>query len=284
MLQKVNFRASYDQPSPTEVMYWADLRSNPYGGVLKYYDMENRSWKPVINVLPVEGKQGPAGPQGMPGPTGERGIEGPSGPQGSQGPVGKGFTISRVYGDNDDAYNDIASLHDGEFIALANNETVTIYMKHGTQFVFVSDLQGSLMLGPQGPAGPKGDQGIDGPQGPQGDPGTFDQLPLASTSNNGLMSKEDKQTLEFGISFNLESILFKGTEHPKQTLDNFISAFDHSLMFYMRVDNCITYPLYVKRIDEFNYQLAFVCKKHQFDYYDIIISDIESGTFEVVKE
>lgn len=59
--------------------------------------------------------------------------------------------------------------------------------------------------GIQGVQGPKGDQGIQGIQGPKGDKGdpgkdgvsiTVDDIPLATTSSDGRMSKEDKTKLE----------------------------------------------------------------------------------------
>jgi hypothetical protein len=27
-------------PNPSESMYWVDLKENPYGGIIKYYDAD----------------------------------------------------------------------------------------------------------------------------------------------------------------------------------------------------------------------------------------------------
>lgn len=285
MLQKVNFRASYDQPSPTEVMYWADLRSNPYGGVLKYYDMQYRTWKPVVNILPVEGPAGEQGEPGHVGPQGPQGVEGPRGPEGIQGPTGSGINISRVFSSIADANNSINIIGEGEIIAVINDDLLYLYIKGNNELIQIGSLSNQVIVGPQGPQGPIGEQGPQGPQGPQGEQGSFDQLPLASYNNDGLMSKEDKRILDFGLSYNLEQLLYsKSNQHPKKTLDNFITAFDRNIVFYLRRDNSICYPSFVRKIDDNNYQMALCCKKDAYEYFNLIIKDHESGTYEVVKE
>lgn len=49
MLQRetVRFRIADKQPNPLEVDYWIDLSSNRFGGVIRYFDNNANSWKPL---------------------------------------------------------------------------------------------------------------------------------------------------------------------------------------------------------------------------------------------
>lgn len=38
IVPKITFRSSYNAPNPKEVDYWIDLKENPYGAIIKYYD------------------------------------------------------------------------------------------------------------------------------------------------------------------------------------------------------------------------------------------------------
>lgn len=50
MTRFVNFRASDIAPNPKEVMYWVDLKEDPLGGIIKYYDEELQYWT-TIRIL-----------------------------------------------------------------------------------------------------------------------------------------------------------------------------------------------------------------------------------------
>lgn len=38
VVDKIVFRASYREPNNKEVDYWIDLKENPYGAIIKYYN------------------------------------------------------------------------------------------------------------------------------------------------------------------------------------------------------------------------------------------------------
>lgn len=91
-------------------------------------------------------------------------------------------------------------------------DTKDVWIWTGSKFENFGKLQGPKgdtgeqgIQGIPGEKGDKGDQGIQGVQGPKGDKGdpgkdgvsiTVDDIPLATTSSDGRMSKEDKVKLE----------------------------------------------------------------------------------------
>lgn len=46
----VNFRVSDVAPNHSETTYWVDLSDNRYKGVIKYYDANTSTWKPINDV------------------------------------------------------------------------------------------------------------------------------------------------------------------------------------------------------------------------------------------
>lgn len=46
----VNFRVSDVAPNHAETTYWVDLSDNRYKGVIKYYDANTKTWKPINDI------------------------------------------------------------------------------------------------------------------------------------------------------------------------------------------------------------------------------------------
>lgn len=46
----VDFRISNVAPNHMEVTYWVDLSANRYKGVIKYYDADTKTWKPLNDI------------------------------------------------------------------------------------------------------------------------------------------------------------------------------------------------------------------------------------------
>lgn len=46
----VDFRISNVAPNHMEVTYWVDLTANRYKGVIKYYDADTKTWKPLNDI------------------------------------------------------------------------------------------------------------------------------------------------------------------------------------------------------------------------------------------
>lgn len=46
----VNFRVSDVAPNHAETTYWVDLSDNRYKGVIKYYDANSKTWKPINDI------------------------------------------------------------------------------------------------------------------------------------------------------------------------------------------------------------------------------------------
>lgn len=135
---------------------------------------EPQSTDSLVGPPGPEGKQGPAGPQGVPGPQGERG---PAGPQGIQGPRGFTGADGPQGAPGADGISPAISVEDA-----ANGHVVTVSDVNGEQSFFVQDgEQGPV--GPVGPQGPKGDAGETGPQGPKGDIG--ETGPQGNTGSTG---------------------------------------------------------------------------------------------------
>lgn len=91
--------------------------------------------------------QGPQGPQG------------PIGPKGDKGDKGDAFEIERVYDSIQEMEAD-ASLPEGKFVIISSNDqdedNGKVYVKSGSDFMFITDLS------VQGIQGPKGEDGADG--------------------------------------------------------------------------------------------------------------------------
>lgn len=91
--------------------------------------------------------QGPQGPQG------------PIGPKGDKGDKGDAFEIERVYSSIQEMEVD-ASLPEGKFVIISSNDqdedNGKVYVKSGSDFIFITDLS------VQGIQGPKGEDGADG--------------------------------------------------------------------------------------------------------------------------
>ncbi|WP_414697181.1 hypothetical protein [Peptacetobacter sp. AB845] len=179
------------------------------------------------------GEQGPKGDKGETGAKGDTGLKGDTGeqgPKGDKGDPGKdGNTIKII----DKVENESALPPDGNQFGDAYVVGKDLYVWSENGWLNTGGFEGPQgeqgIQGPQGlkgdkgekgdtglkgdkgdtgavgPQGPKGDQGIQGVQGPKGDKGdpgkdgvsiTVDDIPLATTSSDGRMSKEDKTKLE----------------------------------------------------------------------------------------
>lgn len=46
----VNFRVSDVAPNYAETTYWVDLSDSRYKGVIKYYDANSKTWKPINDI------------------------------------------------------------------------------------------------------------------------------------------------------------------------------------------------------------------------------------------
>lgn len=181
----------------------------------------------------IQGVQGPKGDKGETGAKGDTGLKGDTGeqgPKGDKGDPGKdGNTIKII----DKVENESALPPDGNQFGDAYVVGKDLYVWSENGWLNTGGFEGPQgeqgIQGPQGlkgdkgekgdtglkgdkgdtgavgPQGPKGDQGIQGIQGPKGDKGdpgkdgvsiTVDDIPLATTSSDGRMSKEDKTKLE----------------------------------------------------------------------------------------
>ena len=178
----------------------------------------------------LKGDKGDTGAVGPQGPKGDQGIQGVQGPKGDKGDPGKdGNTIKII----DKVENESALPPDGNQFGDAYVVGKDLYVWSENGWLNTGGFEGPQgeqgIQGPQGlkgdkgekgdtglkgdkgdtgavgPQGPKGDQGIQGIQGPKGDKGdpgkdgvsiTVDDIPLATTSSDGRMSKEDKTKLE----------------------------------------------------------------------------------------
>lgn len=181
----------------------------------------------------IQGVQGPKGDKGETGAKGDTGLKGDTGeqgPKGDKGDPGKdGNTIKII----DKVENTDALPPDGNQFGDAYVVGKDLYVWSENGWLNTGGFEGPQgeqgIQGPQGlkgdkgekgdtglkgdkgdtgavgPQGPKGDQGIQGVQGPKGDKGdpgkdgvsiTVDDIPLATTSSDGRMSKEDKTKLE----------------------------------------------------------------------------------------
>lgn len=181
----------------------------------------------------IQGVQGPKGDKGETGAKGDTGLKGDTGeqgPKGDKGDPGKdGNTIKII----DKVENESALPPDGNQFGDAYVVGKDLYVWSENGWLNTGGFEGPQgeqgIQGPQGlkgdkgekgdtglkgdkgdtgavgPQGPKGDQGIQGVQGPKGDKGdpgkdgvsiTVDDIPLATTSSDGRMSKEDKTKLE----------------------------------------------------------------------------------------
>lgn len=181
----------------------------------------------------IQGVQGPKGDKGETGAKGDTGLKGDTGeqgPKGDKGDPGKdGNTIKII----DKVENESALPPDGNQFGDAYVVGKDLYVWSENGWLNTGGFEGPQgeqgIQGPQGlkgdkgekgdtglkgdkgdtgavgPQGPKGDQGIQGVQGPKGDKGdpgkdgvsiTVDDIPLATTSSDGRMSKEDKVKLE----------------------------------------------------------------------------------------
>lgn len=181
----------------------------------------------------IQGVQGPKGDKGETGAKGDTGLKGDTGeqgPKGDKGDPGKdGNTIKII----DKVENESALPPNGNQFGDAYVVGKDLYVWSENGWLNTGGFEGPQgeqgIQGPQGlkgdkgekgdtglkgdkgdtgavgPQGPKGDQGIQGVQGPKGDKGdpgkdgvsiTVDDIPLATTSSDGRMSKEDKTKLE----------------------------------------------------------------------------------------
>ena len=181
----------------------------------------------------IQGVQGPKGDKGETGAKGDTGLKGDTGeqgPKGDKGDPGKdGNTIKII----DKVENESALPPDGNQFGDAYVVGKDLYVWSENGWLNTGGFEGPQgeqgIQGPQGlkgdkgekgdtglkgdkgdtgavgPQGPKGEQGIQGEQGPKGDKGdpgkdgvsiTVDDIPLATTSSDGRMSKEDKTKLE----------------------------------------------------------------------------------------
>lgn len=178
----------------------------------------------------IQGPKGDKGETGAKGDTGLKGDTGEQGPKGDKGDPGKdGNTIKII----DKVENTDALPPDGNQFGDAYVVGKNLYVWSENGWLNTGGFEGPQgeqgIQGPQGlkgdkgekgdtglkgdkgdtgeqgPKGDKGEQGIQGEQGPKGDKGetgkdgvsiTVDDIPLATTSSDGRMSKEDKVKLE----------------------------------------------------------------------------------------
>lgn len=179
----------------------------------------------------IQGVQGPKGDKGETGAKGDTGLKGDKGEQGPKGEPGEDGTSVKILGkvnNESELPQEGNNIGDAYIIGL----NIWVFSKNNSwinvgEFVGPKGDTGEQGLkgdkgdkgekgdtglkgdkgdtGAVGPQGPKGDQGIQGEQGPKGDKGdpgkdgvsiTVDDIPLATTSSDGRMSKEDKVKLE----------------------------------------------------------------------------------------
>lgn len=194
----------------------------------------------------IQGVQGPKGDKGETGAKGDTGLKGDTGeqgPKGDKGDPGKdGNTIKII----DKVENESALPPDGNQFGDAYVVGKDLYVWSENGWLNTGGFEGPQgeqgIQGPQGlkgdkgekgdtglkgevgatgavgPIGPQGPRGERGPQGIQGVPGkdgtsvSVDDIPLASASSDGRMSKEDKTKLD-GIATNANNYKHPST-HP----------------------------------------------------------------------
>lgn len=181
----------------------------------------------------IQGVQGPKGDKGETGAKGDTGLKGDTGEQGPKGdkgdpgkdgntikiidkventdalpPDGNQFGDAYVVGKNLYVWSENGWLNTGGFEGPQGEQGIQgpQGLKGDKGEKGDTGLKGDKGdTGEQGPKGDKGEQGIQGEQGPKGDKGepgkdgvsiTVDDIPLATTSSDGRMSKEDKVKLE----------------------------------------------------------------------------------------
>ena len=181
----------------------------------------------------IQGVQGPKGDKGETGAKGDTGLkgdtgeQGPKGDKGDPGKDGADGTSIKILGklNSEDELPPTGNIGDAYVIGL----NIWVWSKNNN-WINVGDFKGPKgdkgdqgiqgpkgdkgetgAIGPKGevgatgavgPIGPQGPRGERGPQGIQGVPGkdgtsvSVDDIPLASTSSDGRMSKEDKVKLD----------------------------------------------------------------------------------------
>lgn len=181
----------------------------------------------------IQGVQGPKGDKGETGAKGDTGLkgdtgeQGPKGDKGDPGKDGADGTSIKILGklNSEDELPPIGNIGDAYIIGLS----IWVWSKNNN-WINVGDFKGPKgdkgdqgiqgpkgdkgetgAIGPKGevgatgavgPIGPQGTRGERGPQGIQGVPGkdgtsvSVDDIPLASASSDGRMSKEDKTKLD----------------------------------------------------------------------------------------
>lgn len=197
----------------------------------------------------IQGVQGPKGDKGETGAKGDTGLkgdtgeQGPKGDKGDPGKDGADGTSIKILGklNSEDELPPAGNIGDAYIIGLS----IWVWSKNNN-WINVGDFKGPKgdkgdqgiqgakgdkgetgAIGPKGeigatgavgPIGPQGPRGERGPQGIQGVPGkdgtsvSVDDIPLASTSSDGRMSKEDKTKLD-GIATNANNYKHPST-HP----------------------------------------------------------------------
>lgn len=197
----------------------------------------------------IQGVQGPKGDKGETGAKGDTGLkgdtgeQGPKGDKGDPGKDGADGTSIKILGklNSEDELPPIGNIGDAYIIGLS----IWVWSKNNN-WINVGDFKGPKgdkgdqgiqgpkgdkgetgAIGPKGevgatgavgPIGPQGPRGERGPQGIQGVPGkdgtsvSVDDIPLASASSDGRMSKEDKTKLD-GIAASANNYKHPST-HP----------------------------------------------------------------------
>lgn len=197
----------------------------------------------------IQGVQGPKGDKGETGAKGDTGLKGDTGEQGPKGDKGEpgkdgaDGTSIKILGklNSEDELPLTGNIGDAYVIGL----NIWVWSKNNS-WINVGDFKGPKgdkgdqgiqgpkgdkgetgAIGPKGevgatgavgPIGPQGPRGERGPQGIQGVPGkdgtsvSVDDIPLASTSSDGRMSKEDKTKLD-GIAASANNYKHPST-HP----------------------------------------------------------------------
>lgn len=197
----------------------------------------------------IQGVQGPKGDKGETGAKGDTGLkgdtgeQGPKGDKGDPGKDGADGTSIKILGklNSEDELPPTGNIGDAYIIGLS----IWVWSKNNN-WINVGDFKGPKgdkgdqgiqgpkgdkgetgAIGPKGevgttgavgPIGPQGPRGERGPQGIQGVPGkdgtsvSVDDIPLASASSDGRMSKEDKTKLD-GIAASANNYKHPST-HP----------------------------------------------------------------------
>lgn len=194
----------------------------------------------------IQGVQGPKGDKGETGAKGDTGLkgdtgeQGPKGDKGDPGKDGADGTSIKILGklNSEDELPPTGNIGDAYIIGLS----IWVWSKNNN-WINVGDFKGPKgdkgdqgiqgpkgetgAIGPKGevgatgavgPIGPQGPRGERGPQGIQGVPGkdgtsvSVDDIPLASTSSDGRMSKTDKTKLD-GIAASANNYKHPST-HP----------------------------------------------------------------------